>query len=95
MSFYEVYFYNTEDEGSRTNLMMDDPETYDGLEIYNLVNLVMDKDETVWHLEMIDDEGNVIESEDVDLAPYDGAGVIIEMKYSFDTNEGWLELKRI
>ncbi len=95
VSFYEVYFYNTEDEGSRTNLMMDDPETYDGLEIYNLVNLVMDKDETVWHLEMIDDEGNVIESEDVDLAPYDGAGVIIEMKYSFDTNEGWLELKRI
>lgn len=95
VSFYEVYFYNTEDEGSRTNLMMDDPETYDGLEIYNLVNLVMDKDETVWHLEMIDDEGNVIESEDVDLAPYDGAGVVIEMKYSFDTNEGWLELKRI
>lgn len=93
--FYEVYFYNLAQEDTRTNLVTDDPETYDGLEVYNLVNLVMEKGQTVWHLEMIDDEGNVIESDDVDLAPYDGAGVVIEMKYSFDTNEGWLDLSRV
>ena len=72
--------------------MTDDPAAYDGLEVYNLVNLVMEKGETVWHLETMDEDGLVIESEDVDLSPYQGGDVVIEMYFSFDTNEGWLEI---
>ena len=52
----------------------------------------MEKGETVWHLETMDEDGLVIESEDVDLSPYQGGDVVIEMYFSFDTNEGWLEI---
>ena len=93
LPFYEVYFYNTAQEDTRVNLVTDDAENYNGLEIFNLVGLIMEKDQTVWHLETMDSDGLVIESADVDLAPYDGGSVVIEMLYSFDTNEGWLEIK--
>ncbi len=93
LPFYEVYFYNAAQEDTRVNLVTDNAENYNGLEIFNLVNLIMEKDQTVWHLETMDSDGLVIESADVDLAPYDGGSVVIEMLYSFDTNEGWLEIK--
>ncbi len=93
LPFYEVYFYNTAQEDTRANLVTDDVENYNGLEVFNLVNLIMEKDQTVWHLETMDSDGLVIESGDIDLAPYDGGSVVIEMMYSFDTNEGWLEMK--
>ena len=95
VSFYEVYFYNAAKEETRVNLVTDDPETYNGLEVYNLVNLVMEKEQTIWRLEALDNEGNLIASGDIDLAPYDGTGVVVEMRYSFATNEGWLDLKRV
>ncbi len=93
LPFYEVYFYNAAQEDTRVNLVTDNAENYNGLEIFNLVNLIMERDQTVWHLETMDSDGLVIESADVDLAPYDGGSVVIEMLYSFDTNEGWLEIK--
>ncbi len=92
LPFHEVYFYNIAKEDTRVNLVTDDPASYDGLEVYNLVNLVMEKGETIWHLETMDEDGLVIESEDVDLSPYQGGDVVIEMYFSFDTNEGWLEI---
>lgn len=93
VSFYEVYFYNIAQEDTRTNWAIEDVERYDGMEVLNFVNLIMEKDQTVWHLETMDQEGHVLESEDIDLAPYDGGNVVIEMMFSFDTNEGWLEIK--
>ena len=93
LPFYEIYFYNSAEEETRTNLLTDCSDEYDGLEALNLVNLEMDKDQTVWHLETMDAKENVIESADVDLAPYQGGNVTIEMYFSFDTNEGWLEIK--
>ena len=93
LPFYEIYFYNAAQEDTRVNLVTDDTENLNGLEVFNLVNLIMEKDQTVWHLETMDSDGLVIESADVDLAPYDGGSVVIEMLYSFDTNEGWLEVK--
>ena len=51
--------------------------SYNGLEVYNLVNLVMEKEQTVWRLEALDNEGNLIASGDIDLAPYDGTGVVV------------------
>ena len=93
LPFYEVYFYNTAKEDTRENIVTEDAGNYDGLEVYNLVNLVMEKSQTVWHLETMDEDGLVIESGDVDLSSYQGGNVVIEMYYSFDTNEGWLEMK--
>ncbi len=93
LPFFEVYFYNSAKEETRENLVTADVESYDGMEIFSFVNLVMDKDETVWRLETMDHDGLVIESEEIDLAPYAGGQVVIEMWYSFDTNEGWVELK--
>ena len=93
LPFFEVYFYNSAKEETRENLVTADVESYDGIEIFSFVNLVMDKEETVWQLETMDHDGLVIESEQIDLAPYAGGHVVIEMWYSFDTNEGWVELK--
>lgn len=89
---YQLYLYPASDKDQGDNLV-EKIGYLDGNQTYNLVNLYLAEDEMLWHLEAIDEEGNIIESADVDFAGCGEDGAVIILKYSFDTMKGWIEME--
>lgn len=92
VELFELYLYKASDENKGDNLV-EDIGFLDGYQTRNIVNLYMAEDERLWKLEAIDEEGNVIESAEIDFTGFGEAGVTIHMEYSFDSMEGWIELE--
>ncbi len=88
----EIYLYKALQNEKGKNLA-EDIENMDGYEVLSILNLCMTKEETDWRLEAIDKGGNIIESADVSFAGYENEDVTINMEYSFDDMDGWIELE--
>lgn len=92
VNLYEIYLYEASGTDKGENLVKD-MENLDGLGMLNILNLFVDKEEELWHLEAMDEEGNVIESADIEFTEEYKNGVTINMEYSFDSMEGWVKLE--
>lgn len=92
VSFYQLYLYKASETDKGENLV-EDMGYLEGNQTCNILNLYMAEEEMLWHLEALDEEGNVIESADIDFTGYGEDGVTVLMEYSFDSMEGWLELE--
>lgn len=92
VSFYQLYLYKASETDKGENLV-EDMGYLEGNQTCNILNLYMTEEEMLWHLEALDEEGNVIESADIDFTGYGEDGVTVLMEYSFDSMEGWLELE--
>lgn len=92
VKLFQLYLHKASEEDKGDNLA-EDIGYLDGYQTLNILNLYMTEDDMLWHLEAIDEEGNVIESADVDLTGYGDDGVTVSMEYSFDTMEGWVNLE--
>lgn len=88
----EVYLYRTSEESEKVNLA-EDIGGLGGFGVLSIVNIYMTGEETVWHLEAIDTDGNIIESADIGFDGYQNKEVTINLEYSFDSMEGWVELE--
>jgi hypothetical protein len=88
----EVYLYRVSEESEKVNLA-EDIGGLGGFGVLNIVNIYMTGEETVWHLEALDTGGKVIESADIGFDGYQNKEVTINMEYSFDSMEGWIELE--
>lgn len=91
VEIYSLYLYKASDEDKGENLLKD-MDYMGGFQTLNILNLYMTEDETLWHLEAVEDSGNVIESVDIDLSGKIEEGATIVMKFSFDSMEGWVEV---
>lgn len=91
LDLYEVYFYDITKEKDRVNLLSDSIEMLSGYGIFSIVNMCFDNQNTIWKLEVMDEAGNIIESQEIDLKDYK-SNITINMEFSFDTMEGWLEI---
>lgn len=92
IALYEMYLYKASETDKGDNLV-EDMGFLEGNQTCSISNLYMTKDEMLWHLEALDEDGNMIESADIDLSGYDEDGVTVIMKFSFDDMEGWLEIE--
>lgn len=92
LELYQMYLYKASETDKGDNLV-EDMEYLDGNATFNILNLYMTEEEMLWHLEAMDEKGNVIESADIDFTGYGEDGVTVHMKFSFDTMEGWVELE--
>lgn len=92
VNLYEIYLYEASSTDKGENLVKD-MENLDGLGTLNILNIFVDKEEELWHLEAMDEEGNVIESADIEFTEEYKNGVTINMEYSFDSMEGWVKLE--
>lgn len=87
-----LYLYKASQEDMGENLIEDITEL-GAYETISIMNIYITDDETLWHLEAMEEDGKVIESADVDLAPYKDGKVTILMDFSFDKMEGWITLE--
>ena len=94
VKLFQLYLYKAAEKDKGDNLA-EDIGYLDGYQTLNILNLYMMEDEMLWNLEAKDEEGNIIESAEVDFAGYNENGVTVSMEYSFDSMEGWLELEEI
>lgn len=92
VSIYGLYLYKASEEDKGENLIKD-MEYMDGFQTLNILNLYMTEEEMLWHLEAVEDSGKVIESVDIDFTGKTEKGVTIVMKFSFDSMEGWVEVR--
>lgn len=92
VEIYNLYLYKASDTDKGKNLA-EDIGYLDAFQTINVLNLYMTEEETLWHLEATEDDGNVIESVDVDFAGKLEEGTTIVMKFSFDSMEGWIEME--
>lgn len=92
VSIYGLYLYKASEEDKGENLIKD-MEYMDGFQTLNILNLYMTEEEMLWHLEAVEDSGKVIESVDIDFSGKTEKGVTIVMKFSFDSMEGWVEVR--
>lgn len=92
VNLYEIYLYEASSTDKGENLVKD-MENLDGLGTLNILNIFVDKEDELWHLEAMDEEGNVIESADIEFTEEYKNGVTINMEYSFDSMEGWVKLE--
>ena len=92
VNLYEIYLYEASSTDKGENLVKD-MENLDGLGTLNILNIFVDKEDELWHLEAMDEEGNVIESADIEFTEEYKNGVTINMEYSFDSMEGWMKLE--
>ncbi len=92
ISVYELYLYKAADTDKGENLLKD-MEYMNGFQTLNILNLYMTEDETLWHLEALEESGKVMESVDIDFAGKIEKGATIVMKFSFDSMEGWVEVR--
>lgn len=92
VELFELYLYKVSDEDKGDNLV-EDIGYLEGYQTRSILNLYMGEDERVWYLEAKDEEGHVIEAVEVDFTGYEEKGVTINMKYSFDAMEGWIEME--
>lgn len=92
IKLYQVYLYRAGQEDKGENLVAD-IEYLDGYQTLNILNIYMEEADTLWYLETMDEEGNMIESAEVDFTGWAGKDVTIRMNFSFDTMEGWLEVE--
>lgn len=88
----EVYLYKAAEEDKKVNLA-ENIGSLGGYGALSVLNLCMTEEETIWHLEARDMGGKVIESADISFEGYQNKEVTINMEYSFDTMEGWIEIK--
>ncbi|TCL54646.1 hypothetical protein EDD76_11969 [Kineothrix alysoides] len=88
----EVYLYRASEESEKVNLA-EDIGGLGGFGVLSIVNIYMTGEETVWHLEALDTGGKIIESADIGFDGYQNKEVTINMEYSFDSMEGWIELE--
>lgn len=87
-----LYLYKASQEDMGENLIENITELGE-YETISIVNINMTDDDTLWHLEAIKEDGRVIESADIDLAPYKDGTVTILMEFNFDEMEGWITLE--
>lgn len=92
VSLYQLYLYKASETDKGENLV-EDMGYLDGNQTCSILNLYMTEDEMLWRLEALDEDGNVIESADIDFTGCGEDGVTVLMEYSFDSMEGWLELE--
>lgn len=87
-----LYLYKASQDDKGKNLVEDITQLgpYESLSI---LNIYMTEEDTVWHLEALEDSGKVIQSEDVDFSSYKDGKVTIQMEFSFDKMEGWLTVE--
>lgn len=86
-----MYFYPVGEEEKKVNLLENQVRVLDGMGIFNILNIKVDKEKMIWHLESYDRECNMIASEDVDLSSYSNENIVITLKFSFDKMECWIE----
>lgn len=92
VEIYNLYLYKASDTDKGKNLA-EDIGYLDAFQTINVLNLYMTEEETLWHLEATEDDGNVIEDVDVDFTGKLEEGTTIVMKFSFDSMEGWVEMQ--
>lgn len=87
-----LYLYKASQDDKGKNLVEDITQLgpYESLSI---LNIYMTEEDTVWHLEALEDSGKVIQSEDIDFSSYKDGKVTIQMEFSFDKMEGWLTVE--
>lgn len=92
VELYEIYLYQAskEEKGENYAAGIGKLEEYETL---NILNLPMTEEDTLFHLEAQDEDGNVIETADIDFSEWIGKSVTVRMDYSFDTMEGWIEFE--
>ncbi len=83
--------FTASDEDKGENLLKD-MGCMGGFQTLNILNLYMTEEETLWHLEAVEDSGKVVASVDIDLSEKIESGATIVMKFSFDSMEGWVEV---
>lgn len=91
LDLYELYFYNISKDNDRINLLSNSIDMLSGYGTFSIINIYADNMNTVWKLEVMDESGNVIESQEIDFSDYN-SNITINMEFSFDTMEGWLEI---
>ena len=89
VEIYSLYLYKASDEDKGENLLKD-MGCMGGFQTLNILNLYMTEEETLWHLEAVEDSGKVVASVDIDLSEKIESGATIVMKFSFDSMEGWV-----
>ncbi len=92
ISIAGLYLYQASQEDKGKNLAEDIIEL-GAYETLSILNIYLTEEDTVWHLEAMEEDGKVIESADIDLAPYKDGKVTIQMEFSFDKMEGWITLE--
>lgn len=92
LELYQIYLYKAGETDKGDNLVAD-IEYLDGYQTLNILNIYMEEGETLWYLEAMDEEGNAIESSEVDFSGWQGGDITIRMNFNFDSMEGWLELE--
>ena len=91
VEIYSLSLYKASDEDKGENLLKD-MGCMGGFQTLNILNLYMTEEETLWHLEAVEDSGKVVASVDIDLSEKIESGATIVMKFSFDSMEGWVEV---
>lgn len=92
VTLYELYLHKASETDKGENLL-EDMEYLEGGDTCNILNLYMKEDEMLWQLEALDEDGNIIESVEIDFTGYGEDGVTVLMEFSFDSMEGWVELE--
>ncbi len=92
VDMHEVYLYEASSTDKGENLVKDMGHL-DGLGTLNILNVFVTKGKELWHLEAMDDEGNVIEAADFEFKEDYKDGITVNMEYSFDSMEGWIKLE--
>lgn len=92
VELFQLYLYKASDTDKGVNLA-EDIGFLDGYQTRNILNLYMKDEERLWILEAIDEEGNTIEYAEIDFTGYGEEGVTLNMEYSFDTMEGWIDME--
>ena len=90
MSTYEETY--NEMMASMNEMKEGDAGFLDGFQTLNILNLFMEEDEMLWHLEATEESEKVVASVDIDFTgKTDGTTIVI--KFSFDSMEGWVEFE--
>ena len=88
---HNLYLYKDSDPDKGENLV-GDAGFLDGFQTLNILNLFMEEDEMLWHLEATEESEKVVASVDIDFTgKTDGTTIVI--KFSFDSMEGWVEFE--
>lgn len=89
IKLFQMYLYPASETNKGDNLV-EDIGYLDGYQTRNILNLYMNEDEMLWRLEALDEDGNMIESADIDFTGFGEDGVTLKMEFSFDSMEGWI-----